>query len=100
VVEQDLFGGDVVTITMPLRAGGDRPYVAHEDFEAAAQLARYLNSVDIETSFGQVSPTGDIDFSPPGLVLICGPKSSKMARAVIDSDPCWSSPRRRTGSGA
>jgi hypothetical protein len=85
-VEHDFFGGDVLTITMPLR-GGDRPYVAHEDFEAAAQLARYLNSLDIETSYGQVAPTGDIDFSPPGLVLICGPKSSKMARAVIDSDP-------------
>jgi hypothetical protein len=87
VIEQDFFGGEVVTITMPLRAGADRPYVAQEDFEAAAQLARYLNSVDIETSFGQVDPSGDIDFSPPGMVLICGPKSSKVARTVIDSDP-------------
>ncbi len=87
-VERDFFGDDIITITTPLRAGeGTRPVVAQEDFEAASQLARYLNSVEIDTSFGQVAPAGEIDFTPPGLILICGPKSSPVARKLFDTDP-------------
>jgi hypothetical protein len=37
----------------------------------------------------QVAPTGEIDFSPPALVAICGPKSSPIIRDLIAADPVF-----------
>lgn len=86
--EQEFFGGERVTITTPLRRQGTgRPVIAQEDFEAAMTLSRFLNSVEIETSFDQVKPTGEVDFKATGLIAICGPKSSQQMRQLIDTDP-------------
>ncbi|HZD01161.1 MAG TPA: sigma-70 family RNA polymerase sigma factor [Actinomycetes bacterium] len=88
-IEQDFFGGTSITITTPLRAaaGVDRPLVAQEDAEAAALLARLLDSLDIDTSSANVSPAGEIDLTPDGLIAICGPKSSPTMREIIATDP-------------
>ena len=89
-IEQEFFGGKVVAITTPLRTSGvERPVIAHEDFAAATSLARFLETFDIETTMAQVSPAGDIDFSPPALVAICGPKSSPVIRSLIAADPVY-----------
>jgi hypothetical protein len=88
-IEQDFFGGTSITIITPLRAaaGLDRPLVAQEDAEAAALLGRLLDSLDIDTSSANVSPAGEIDLSPDGLIAICGPKSSPTMREIIATDP-------------
>ena len=88
VVEQEFFGGAVVTIATPLRTvEAGRPVIAQEDFEAAMTLARFLNGLDIETSLAQVAPDGAIDFGPDALVVICGPKSSPVVADLIAADP-------------
>jgi hypothetical protein len=91
LLEQEFFGGGAITITTPLRggAGVERPLVAQEDAEAAALLAKLLDSFDIDTTFDHVDPTGTIDLSPDGLVAICGPKSSPTMREIIQTDPIY-----------
>jgi transcriptional regulator with XRE-family HTH domain len=89
-IEQEFFGGPAVTIITPLRTAGiERPVIAHEDFEAAMTLGRFLEAADIQVSHGQVAPNGDLDLSPDGLVAICGPKSSKVMEAIIATDPLY-----------
>jgi hypothetical protein len=89
-IEQEFFGGKVVAITTPLRTSGlERPVIAHEDFAAATSLARFLETFDIETTMHQVAPTGEVDFTPPALVAICGPKSSPVMRDLIAADPVF-----------
>jgi hypothetical protein len=87
-IKQDFFGGTSIIITTPLRAaaGVERSLVAQEDAEAAALLARLLDGLDIDTSFANVSPTGEIDLSPDGLIAICSPKSSPTMRDIIGTD--------------
>jgi hypothetical protein len=89
-IEQDFFGGPAVTIITPLRTAGiERPVIAHEDFEAAMTLSRFLEAADIQVAHGQVAPNGDLDLSPDGLVAICGPKSSKVMDSIIATDPLY-----------
>jgi transcriptional regulator with XRE-family HTH domain len=90
-LEQSFFGGASITITTPLRAapGLDRPLVAQEDAEAAALLARVLDGVDIDTKSDHVSPAGEIDLTPDGLIAICGPKSSPTMHQIIGTDPVF-----------
>lgn len=88
-VEREFFGSDVVTVTVPLRVTGSeqRPVIAQEDAEAAARLARHLDSLGFQTTTTQTGTEGEIDLSPPGLVLVCGPKSSPVTRELIERDP-------------
>ena len=90
-LEQSFFGGASITITTPLRAapGLDRPLVAQEDAEAAALLARVLDSLDVDTTSDHVSPAGEIDLAPDGLIAICGPKSSPTMHQIIRTDPVF-----------
>jgi hypothetical protein len=90
-LEQSFFGGASITITTPLRAapGLDRPLVAQEDAEAAALLSRVLDSLDIDTASDHVSPAGEIDLGPDGLIAICGPKSSPTMHQIIGTDPAF-----------
>ncbi len=78
-----------VTIATPLRifSTGGRPVIAQEDLEASRVLANFLNTLDIRTTFAHIPPTGEIDFRPEALVLICGPKSSSVVRSIIQDDP-------------
>jgi hypothetical protein len=97
-IEQDFFGGKIVAITTPLRTSGtDRPVIAHEDFASATSLARFLETFEIETTMGQVGADGAIDFSPPALVAICGPKSSPMIADLITNDPVYDFSRGADG---
>jgi hypothetical protein len=89
-IEQDFFGGKVVAITTPLRTSGtDRPVIAHEDFASATALARFLETFEIETTMSQVAPDGTVDFTPPALVAICGPKSSPVIAQLIAEDEAY-----------
>lgn len=88
-IEREFFGGAPVTILTPLRASPEavRPVIAHEDFEAAAALSRFLEGADIQILLAHASPGGKIQFPPGALVAICGPKSSPVVRQVLAVDP-------------
>jgi hypothetical protein len=89
-VEREFFGGPAVTIATPLRATVEgRPLVAQEDVEAAMILTRFLNAADIATELHHISPSGELDVSPPAIVAICGPKSSPTVQALIAADPLF-----------
>jgi transcriptional regulator with XRE-family HTH domain len=80
-----------LVITMPLRTlGTGRLVLAHEDVEATEGLARFARAAGLDTHIRYVEPTGELDFSPAGLVVICGAKSSPViARIIADHDPVF-----------
>jgi transcriptional regulator with XRE-family HTH domain len=89
-VEREFFGGSAITIATPLRATTEgRPLVAQEDVEAAMLLTRFLNAADLATELQHISPGGELDLSPDGLVAICGPKSSGTVQELIAADPVF-----------
>jgi len=89
-VEEEFFGGSLVTIATPLReTTAGRPLVAQEDVEAAMVLTRFLDAADVATSLQHVSPAGELDLSPAALVAICGPKSSPVVQQLIAADPAF-----------
>jgi transcriptional regulator with XRE-family HTH domain len=80
-----------VVITIPLRTlRTGRLVIAYEDVEAADTLARFIRAPGIDTRLRYVDPTGELDFSPDGLVVICGAKSSPVIAEVIEKrDPLY-----------
>jgi hypothetical protein len=89
--ERRFFGGELLTISIPLRAASlleDRLVIAQEDEQAATQLANLAERMDLATTRQHVLPTGEVDFTPDALVLICGPKSSPVVNELIaTTDP-------------
>lgn len=87
-IEEQFFGGSLVTIATPLRdTTAGRPLVAQEDMEAAMVLTRFLDAADVATSLQHISTAGELDLSPATLVAICGPKSSPVIEQLIAADP-------------
>ena len=89
-IEQTFYGNGApaVTIVTPLRTSiTNRPVVAYEDHMAATTIARRLNDVGMDVQYGHATEGGEIDLSPSGLVVICGPKSSSTMRQIINADP-------------
>lgn len=73
-----------LVITIPLRAlGTGRLVLAREDVDATQRLARFVRAAGLDTQIRYVEPTGELDFSPAGLVVICGPKSSPVIAETI-----------------
>ncbi len=86
-----LGSGRQVVITIPLRTlRTGRVVIAHEDVEAAETLGRFIRAAGIDTRLHYVEPTGELDFSPAGLVVICGAKSSQVIADLIEEhDPLF-----------
>jgi transcriptional regulator with XRE-family HTH domain len=89
------FGAELsrrLVITMPLRTlGTGRLVLAHEDVEATETLARFARAAGLDVRISYVEPTGELDFSPAGLVVICGAKSSPVIASIIAAhDPIFS----------
>jgi len=80
-----------VVITIPLRTlRTGRLVIAYEDVEAAETLARFIRAAGIDTRLRYVAPSGELDFSPAGLVAICGAKSSPVIADLIEKhDPLY-----------
>lgn len=81
------FGGDDLTVYLPLRSLGGRLVVDEADFQASVKLVREVIGPGVETRFRFVTPEGDADLGSDGLVVICGPKSSRDVARVMESDP-------------
>jgi hypothetical protein len=80
------FGGETLTITLPLRLLGGRRVIVEEDFRAAVELSSYLGKVRLRFDFDFVAPDGSVNFSAPAPVVICGPKNSMMISEVMKHD--------------
>ncbi|HEX9342879.1 MAG TPA: helix-turn-helix transcriptional regulator [Actinomycetota bacterium] len=80
-----------VVITIPLRTlRTGRLVIAYEDVEAAETLARFIRGAGIDTRLRYVDPSGELDFSPAGLVVICGTKSSPVIAGLVEKhDPLY-----------
>lgn len=86
-VVQRFFGSQHVTVLMPLRLLDARRAVDEADFAAAVKLAAFLNAARVTTTFRFVAPDGAFPVEEPGIVAICGPKSSPVVARAIDGDP-------------
>ena len=89
--ERKFFGGERVTIAIPLRATTlpeERLVIAQVDQETATVLTRLLQRMDLEVTHDRVAPTGEVDFEPDALVLVCGRKSSPVVFELLrHADP-------------
>lgn len=81
-----VFGGKQVTTYFPLRVLDGRTAIVEADFEAAHKLAAFLARFQVEVNFKFIEPGGRIDFTDPGLVAICGPKSSPVVADALRRD--------------
>lgn len=87
-VERVLFGVGPITLAVPVRevsgrAGG---VIALEDTTAAQQMTELLESLAFIVQPFHIPPGGQ--WTPPDdSVAICGPKTSSVTKAAIDSDP-------------
>ncbi|MGH8932894.1 MAG: hypothetical protein ACRDZO_20295 [Egibacteraceae bacterium] len=92
-VERQFFGGQDVTIVIPLRSTrlpDERLVIAQEDQQTANVLAHLCERIDLGVDRGYVAPDGEVDFSPEALVLVCGPKSSPVVnRLLATTEPAF-----------
>jgi hypothetical protein len=92
-VERQFFGGQDVTIVIPLRSTrlpDERLVIAQEDQQTANVLAHLCERMDLGVDRGYVAPDGEVDFSPEALVLVCGPKSSPVVdRLLAATEPAF-----------
>lgn len=80
------FGGETLTITLPLRLLDGRRVIVEEDFRAAVELSSYLAEVRLRFGFDFVAPDGSVNFSASAPVVICGPKNSMTISEVMRHD--------------
>nr|MDT0662863.1 hypothetical protein [Micromonospora sp. DSM 115978] len=86
--ERAFFGVGPVTIAVPERtvAGRPQPMIASEDERARNSLRSLLERLSFHVDPFDIPPTGQ--WQPTGdAIAICGPKSSSIIAAAIDSDP-------------
>jgi hypothetical protein len=99
--ERRFFGRRALTIAIPLRAArlpDERLVIAQEDQETATVLTQLVQRMDFNVTRSHVSPTGEIDFSPEVLVLVCGPKSSPVVDKLLrDADPVFAFAEDQSG---
>ena len=100
--ERKFFGGQDVTIVIPLRSTRlpeERLVIAQEDEEAANALAQLCERMDLGVERGYVAPDGEVDFSPEALVLVCGPKSSPVVdRLLATTEPAFALSQDQAGT--
>lgn len=84
----EFFGGSTVTAYFPLRELGGRRVIAEPDFEAATQLSAFLGRYGVTSHYRFITDEKNVDLSAPGLVVICGPKTSPLVAATMSQDPC------------
>jgi len=87
--EGAFFGTGHVRIATPLKAQerGARPVVAAEDVAASQRLGELVRSMGFEIGYEQLSRMGRIELNRDGLVVICGPRTSKDVASVLATDP-------------
>lgn len=85
-VVQSFFGGRTIKTYFPLRTLENRTVIAEADFLAAQHLAEFLSKYRIDVEFDYVAPDGIINLTQPGIIAICGPKSSPMIADALSHD--------------
>lgn len=86
--ERVFFGVGPVSVAVPLRQVGERnlPVISSEDSRAAEMLTTLLASLAFQVRQVRIPVGGE--WSPQeDTVAICGPKSSPVTAAAIESDP-------------
>jgi hypothetical protein len=87
--ERAFFGVGPVTVAVPLREvpGRKLPVISSEDTTAYETLAQLLTSLSFAVERYNIPAHGQ--WKPPAgdVVAICGPKSSPVTAAAIESDP-------------
>ena len=63
-----------------------RTVIAEADFLAAQHLAEFLSKYRIDVEFDYVAPDGIINLTQPGIIAICGSKSSSMIADALSHD--------------
>lgn len=81
------FGASRVTTCFPMRVLEGRRAIAEADFEAATLLSGFLAKHGVEVDFSFVSDEHGLSRTAPGLVMICGPKSSALVAEAVQRDP-------------
>ncbi|MBD8021866.1 hypothetical protein [Brevibacterium gallinarum] len=84
------FGSRAITICLPRRELSNRSAIVEADFVAAKTLELFLQSFKIRVDYSFVEPDGTIDLQAPGLVVICGPKSSNVVAKALNNDSAFS----------
>jgi hypothetical protein len=91
-VERAFFGVGPVAVGVPYRyatTDRERPLIAAEDAQSGDQVEQLLVGLGFVVSRFQIEP--EAEAVPSGdAVVICGPKSSPMAAALLDEDPALS----------
>jgi hypothetical protein len=94
--EGAFLGVGTVTIVTPLKREErqGRPVVAVEDVTAAARMQALARSFELDAGTEHVPLGGEIDLNRPGLVVICGPRLSKVMAGAFERDPVlrWEHP--------
>ena len=82
------FGGNDLTVYLPLRRLAKRRAIDEADFQAAVQLVDGVIGTGVRTQFQFVTPEGGVDLAAEGLIVICGPKNSRDVASAMEADPC------------
>jgi hypothetical protein len=86
---QTFFNSNRITIYFPGRnMGRSQPVIAAEDFYAAYKLSEFIRKGGVEVDLKHIPPDTNLKFDI-GSVIICGPKSSPVAKEILDSDPYY-----------
>lgn len=87
--ERAFFGVGPVTVAIPLRdvPGRALPVISSEDTLAYERLAALLKDLSFDVERYGIPTSGQWEPPPGDLVAICGPKSSPVTAAAIESDP-------------
>lgn len=81
------FGGDRLTVYLPIRDLDGRRAIAEPDFAAAVELAEFVGIAGVQSEFRFVEPDGSVDLTADALVVICGPKTSTVVEEAMATDP-------------
>lgn len=83
---QKFFGGTSVTTCFPARNLSGRTVVDEADLVATQMLERFLGKYGIEVQHELIRPDGNIGLDREGLIVICGPKTSRTIARLIEQD--------------
>lgn len=84
--ERVFLGVQRVQVAVPQRPG-EREYVALEDSATGQQLLNLAHQLQLEGDLEYIPITGSIDLNRESLIVVCGPKTSPVTAAALQSDP-------------
>ncbi|MFF9910676.1 sigma-70 family RNA polymerase sigma factor [Streptomyces sp. NPDC013457] len=84
--ERVFLGTGPVQVLVPMRPG-EREYVALEDSSTGQKLVALAHQLQLEGDLGYISTSGEIDLNREDLIVVCGPKTSPVTAAALQSDP-------------